>query len=49
MLVSSEHTAERVIVDDACVHCTYRIRVVLEGGAVAAVEPSEALVFAGGG
>ena len=48
LLVSSEHADERVVVDDACAHCTDRVRLVIEGERVAA-RPAGALVFRGGG
>jgi hypothetical protein len=49
LLVSSEHTAERVAIDDSCVHCTDRIHAVIDHGQISVVEPPEALVFRGGG
>jgi hypothetical protein len=49
LLGASEHAAERVLIDDSCVHCTDRIRVVIDHGQIAAVEPPETVVFYGGG
>jgi hypothetical protein len=49
LLVSSDYPDRRVTIDDACVHCTDRIRVVIDRARIVAVEPPEAVLLYGGG
>jgi len=49
LLVSSDYPHHRLTIHDSCAHCTDRIRVVIDRGRIAAVEPADALVFRGGG
>lgn len=48
LLVSSHYADQRVTIDDACAHCTDRIRIVFERGELVEVTPPEVIVFRGG-
>lgn len=49
LLVSSQYANQRVIIADACAHCTDRIRLVFDRGELMAVTPPETYVYRGGG
>lgn len=49
LLVSSMFANEKVVVDDSSPEGTARIHVVFDEGKMASVEPSSAILFAGGG
>jgi len=49
LLVSSRYRNQQVVIDDACAHCTDRIRLVFDGGEVAEVTPPETYLYRGGG
>lgn len=48
LLVSSRYADQRVTIDDACAHCTDRIRIVFEHGELIEVTPPETIAFRGG-
>ncbi len=48
LLVSSRYADRTVTIDDACAHCTDRIRIVFERGQLVGVAPPETMVFEGG-
>lgn len=49
LLAASELTEERVEISDSCVHCTARIRAVIDRGRSLEADPKETLLFRGGG
>jgi len=49
LLVRSDYAHHRVTIDDACAHCTERIRVVIDHARIVTVEPPEAVLLYGGG
>jgi len=49
LLAGSELAGERVEISDSCVHCTARIRVVIDQGRSLETDPKETLLFRGGG
>ncbi len=49
LLARSQHPQERIEVSDSCVHCTARIRVVIDRGRIDQVSPPDALLLRGGG
>ena len=49
LLAGSELASERVEISDSCVHCTDRIRAVIDRGRSLEADPKEALLFRGGG
>ena len=48
LLVSSRYRDQRVAVDDACAHCSERIRIVVDHGVLSEVSPPGVGVFRGG-
>jgi hypothetical protein len=48
LLVSSRYRDQRVVVDDACAHCSERIRIVVDHGVLSEVSPPAVGVFRGG-
>lgn len=48
LLVSSRYRDQRVVIDDACAHCSERIRIVVDHGVLGEVSPSSVGVFRGG-
>jgi hypothetical protein len=48
LLAGSELAGERVEISDSCVHCTARIRAVIDRGRSLEADPKEALLFRGG-
>lgn len=49
LLAATELREERLEIGDSCVHCTTRIRVVINRGRIDRVEPPDALLYRGGG
>jgi len=49
LLVSSNYTNQRVVIEDSCAHCVERIRLVIENGRLTVVDPPETYVVQGGG
>lgn len=48
LLVSSRYQDQRVVIDDACAHCSDRIRIIVDHGTLAEVSPMGVGVFRGG-
>lgn len=48
LLVSSRYRDQKVVMDDACAHCSERIRIVVDHGVLSEVSPSSVGVFRGG-
>jgi len=48
LLVSSRYADQRVMIDDACAHCTDHIHIVFERGELVEAIPAETVVFRGG-
>ena len=48
-MVNSTYQNDTVEIEDACAHCTRRIRMKFERGKIVKVAPPDALVFRGGG
>lgn len=48
LLVSSQYSDERVILDDACAHCVDRIHIEVDHGQLVQVDPPETVVHRGG-
>jgi len=49
LLVSHRYADQRVVVDDACAHCTDRIRLVFNRGELVEASPPQTYVYRGGG
>lgn len=49
LLAGSELAGERVEISDSCVHCTARIRAVIDRGRSVEADPKTVLLFRGGG
>ncbi len=48
LLVSSRYRDQRVVIDDACAHCSERIRIVVDQSELSQLSPPSVGVFRGG-
>ncbi len=49
MSSSSRYRNQRVLIDDACAHCTDRIHLIFDRGEIVEVSPRETYAYRGGG